>query len=101
VTFIVPLSVEPNTNNEPPVVTIAHATDTNTYSTLATATLDNATACVGVYHVATRGRSRYIKCTVTPGTHTTNSVVIAPIVTLQDVELKGQTNDSTGQVSII
>lgn len=101
VTFNVPVGVEANTNSTNVVVTIAKADDTNTYSTVQTALLDNTAAVVGVYHYRTNGRAKYVKVTVTPDTTTNGAVLIGGIVAIIDPGLKGQTNSTTGSVTII
>ena len=101
VTFVVPVNAEANTNSTNVVVTISHGDTTNSYTTLGTGTIDNTSANVGVFHVATVGRQRYFKCAVTPDTTTNGAVIPGGIIAIVDPDFKGATADSTSSVVVI
>jgi len=77
--IIVTCSIETNTDNTGPVVTIQESDDTvvtnfATFDADHARTIDNTATAVGSFAVDCRGRKRYLRCLVTPDT-TTNGLV--------------------------
>jgi len=100
-TIQIVLGAEANTNSTNVVVSLKESDDTTatnfaTFNADYNQTLDNATATIALYHVALKGRKRYLRVTVTPDT-TTNGAVLSCVSALLNKEVKESaiTNFST------
>lgn len=84
-TIRIPFASEVNTSAVTPTISLTEA-DTSNATNFATITADRATEDITaakelVYHVDCRSRKRYLKLTITPGTTTNDTAVLAAIVT--------------------
>lgn len=101
-TILVTLGAELNTNGTNVAMTLSESDDqvaTNfaTFNADFNRTIDNTAGTVAVNHLDLRGRKRYIRLTLTPGT-TTNDVVISSAVAILDKEVRDAIADSGNDV---
>lgn len=94
-TIVVTAGAEANTDGDNVTLTLAHGDDGTNYTTLSTTLLDNTAAAIHNFHVDTRDKKKLLKITVTPGTHTTNDLVITAA---HAIVVKDTKTASTGTV---
>ncbi len=88
-TIVISASAEVNTNSTNVTVAVARGDSGSSWTTLATALLDNTAANTAEFHINTVGKGKYIQVTSTPGTHTTNDPVLVSAVAILDPANKG------------